>query len=287
MLILKTINSDNNWKVNTDGDFKRISTIMDGKEVYFALPINIDNEFKPEENKGVLSFKNLFLDLNDKGALIFRNKKVKLFDDTSILIRYKAPEGKKINSIGIFNRSTSVRYAKLSKDKTEIIVLLSYRFKCRTMKSTVKPLKAGQGYVSFDMQSVKVCSSSTGACQVCFDDNTKETIAPMPGMKFPETYKSFQSKIIHTHSTNIIVDTNTSSMKELMQNFNLEGSKYAIVDSTKALQKALHKKLNEVYVIRPSKEQKNEILKTLRSSKMPFRLTSIENDKVVILGENR
>lgn len=282
MLILKTINNDNNWKVDTKGNFKRISTMMDGKEVYFALPINIDEEFKADEINGVLSFKDLYLDLNDKGALIFRNNRVKLFDDTSILIRFKAPEGKKINSIGIFNRSTSVRYVKLSKDKTEAIVLLSYRFKCRIAK-----MKTVKGYVSSDIKSIKVCSSSTGACQVCFDDGSKETIAPMPGMKFPENYRSFQPKIIHTHSNNIIVDTNTSSMKELMQNFNLEGTKYAIVDSVKSLQKALHKKLNEVYLIRPSKEQKNELLKTLRASKMPFRLTSIENDKVIILGENR
>ncbi|MEI2419276.1 hypothetical protein V6O07_03310, partial [Arthrospira platensis SPKY2] len=116
MLILKTINNDNNWKVDTEGSFKRIKTMIDGKEVYFALPINIDEEFKAEEINGVLSFKDLYLDLNDKGALLFRNNRAKLFDDTSILIRFKAPEGKKINSIGIFNRTTSVRYVKLSKD---------------------------------------------------------------------------------------------------------------------------------------------------------------------------
>ncbi|MEI2419136.1 hypothetical protein V6O07_02595, partial [Arthrospira platensis SPKY2] len=121
-------------------------------------------------------------------------------------------------------------YVKLSKDKTEAIVLLSYRFKCRFAK-----IKAVKGYITSDIKSIKVCSSSTGACQICFDDGTKETITPVPGMKFPETYRSFQPKIINTYSYNIIVDTNTSSMKELVQNFNLEGTKYAIVDSVKSL----------------------------------------------------
>lgn len=247
MIIIKNINLKENegWKI-TNEDFKKISTTMDEKELFITITGD-DVEPRVIEKENVTLINNLFLDLNEKASIISRSKHLQIFDDTGMVIRYRAPEGKTIKSINKFTDTTSIRYIKLSQDKTEALLLVTYRF----------------NYLANNRKTI-ISNRYDGILEFNLDDGSKELLFPTD-RTFEIERQSMPVKILSTYVNNILYlndrDSKTT-VQEIMQNFTLFNRGYSIVNNEKDLHAALKQScFNEIYFKNVKKEIIEEILK--------------------------
>lgn len=249
MIIIKNINltENNGWKI-TNEDFMKISTNMDGKELFITI-IGEDVQPRVIEKDNVTLINNLYLDLNEKASIISRHKHLQIFDDTGLIIRYKAPEGKTIESINKFTDTTSIRYIKLSEDKTEALILCTYRFY----------------YTSHGKNNI-IANKYDGILEFNLNDASKELVFPTD-RTFKVDGQSTPVKILSTYVNNILYlngrDSKTT-VQEIMQNFILFNRGYSIVDNEKDLHVALKQScFNEIYFKNVKREDIENIISSV------------------------
>ena len=301
MITLQSIHTEKNGETITEplkfvynkDEYTKLSTTIDGKEAFLVLlgeknliPELCEKklETRIEEKIGVKSeVYKVDLDINSKNILVLRRRSSKIFDDSALIIKYRVPEENlRIKLIKKFTNTTSIRYIKISKDKKECLIFVTFR--------TLMMLKGKD----CEKTTQFVNSPLDGALSIILEDVNdgkcySENVSPL--LHFKKALNLVGNEIIPINTGSMSLEFNnvicTEKGFDLLKGYNsIKDELYQIINPYEKIKFEKHK-ITEIYGIHLSTETMIRMCKFLTKIKYKYRFFNIpENDTIQLILSN-